>query len=82
MDIEKFKWYNASEILPEQASIEKGINGVVGWFLIVMYNGDLACANRWLEGTSWYWDTDNEYNDRIIEQHGISHWMLVELPQN
>ncbi len=81
MKIELYRWYDASEILPEQTTINHDSHGVNGWFLIALSNGDLACANRWFKYGIWYWDTDDDYNDRLIERFGITHWMQVEPPK-
>ena len=78
--MEPYKWYKASEILPEETELERDNNGVAGFFVVALNNGDLYCATRWLNGTYWFWDTDNDFSDSMIERDGITHWMKLEFP--
>ena len=80
MEIENYKWYKTSELLPEKTLLPKDCNGVEGWFLIVLPNGDLSSANRWIDGNYWYWDTDSDYSEKLLESEEAPYWMRVETP--
>ena len=80
--MEPYKWYRASEVLPEDTDFPKDSNGVVGFFNVALHNGDLYCVNRWYDNLNdrWYWDADDDYYDRMILRDGITHWMKIEQP--
>ncbi|MDE5880677.1 MAG: hypothetical protein K2H60_03010 [Muribaculaceae bacterium] len=81
MEIEKYKWYKSVQITPELSSLEKDSNGVKGWFVIEISNGDLYTANRWKEGSYWYWDVESAYTEKLIETEGVKNWMLIQAPE-
>lgn len=79
--MEPYRWYKATEILPEETELPKDSNGVEGFFAVSLKNGDLWCVTRWPEGSHWYWDADNDFYNDMIERDGITHWMKLEKPQ-
>lgn len=81
--METYKWYDSKEVLPEKLDLPKDNNGIIGFFLVALDNGDLACVNRWydLEYGGWYWDVDNCFNNWLKDKR-VSHWMKVENPIN
>ncbi len=79
--MEKYKWYKASGMLPEDLNMPRNKFGIDEVFVVSMANGDLCCANRWLENSYWFWETDSDFFNDMIEKYGITHWMILERPK-
>lgn len=80
--MEPYKWYKANEILPENTDFPKKADGMEGFYIACLDNGDIISACRWYdveEYDGWYWDSDCAY-DNHVKDECITHWMRVEAP--
>lgn len=81
MEMESYKWYTEIELLPEDTNLPRDQFGIAGFFVVALTNGDLTCVTRWHKEFGWYWDAEDDFNDRLIERDGITHWMRIEQPE-